>query len=255
MIIYTPFKLPEESAQLQQPYRGMFQPEFYNQQQQQQPRTEDFVTAQLARIKQRAAPPSLEPGARVKQVPQSIADPSNFQNYYKQLATIKQIGQERVAAAEAEAALARIRASQQLSQVSAANPQYRMPQQQQGGSGSSVGKIGSGVAGSIPSNPQANFKFAQNIAGNYGWSDPKELSAWYTLGMKESGWRNTAQNPTSTAFGIGQFLNSTWAGVGMAKTSDPALQVEAMARYIKNRYGSPSRALAFHLSHNWYQND
>lgn len=243
MIIYAPFKMPEEAVQPQQPFQGMYQPSFYSQQQQQQPKTMDFVTAQLQRVKQRAAPPNLEPGARVRQVPQGIADPSNFQNYYKQLATIKQIGQEQVARAEADAALARIKASQQLNQISAANPTYKTPSS--GGGGQSFG-------GGVPSNPQANFKFAQNIAGNFGWGDPKELSAWYTLGMKESGWRNTAQNPTSTAYGIGQFLNSTWAGVGMGKTSDPALQVEAMARYIKNRYGSPSRALAFHLSHNWY---
>lgn len=250
MIIYAPFKLPEETIQLQQPqYQGMFQPEFYSQQQgQQQPRTADFVAAQLQRVKQRAAPPSLEPGARVRPTPQGIADPSNFQAYYRQLATIKQIGQEQVARAEADAALARIRASQQLNQINAANPQYSSG----GGGSSSVGRAGSGVSGSVPSNPRANFQYAQNIAGNYGWNSPNELAAWYQLGMKESGWRNNAQNPTSTAYGIGQFLNSTWGGVGIGKTSDPALQVEAMARYIRNRYGSPSKALSFHLSHNWY---
>ena len=247
MIIYAPFKMPEETTQLQQPqYQGMFQPDFYTQQQQQQPRTADFVSAQLQRVKQRAAPPSLEPGARVKQTPAGIADPSNFQSFYKQLTTIKQIGQEQVARAEADAALARIKASQQLNQISAANPQYKPP------GGGSVGKAGSASVGSVPSNPRANFQFAQNIAGNYGWNSPGELAAWYQLGMKESGWNNNAQNPTSTAYGIGQFLNSTWGGYGIAKTSDPSQQVEAMARYIKARYGSPSKALSFHISHNWY---
>lgn len=240
MIIYAPFKMPEETIQLQQqPYQGMHQPDFYSQQQQ-QPRTSDFVTAQLQRVKQRAAPPSLEPGARVRAVDTGIADPSNFQNYYKQLATIKQIGQEQVARAEADAALARIRASQQLNQINAANPKY------------STGSGKTPNVGSVPSNPRANFQFAQNIAGNYGWNSPGELAAWYQLGMKESGWNNNAQNPTSTAYGIGQFLNSTWGGYGIPKTSDPSQQVEAMARYIKARYGSPSKALSFHLSHNWY---
>lgn len=32
--------------------------------------------------------------------------------------------------------------------------------------------------------------------------------------QNESGWDNTAQNPTSTAYGYGQFLNSTWETVG-----------------------------------------
>jgi hypothetical protein len=239
MIIYAPFKMPEETIQLQQPqYQGMYQPGFYTQQQQQQPKTSDFVTAQLQRVKQRSAPPSLEPGARVRAVDTGIADPSNFQSFYKQLTTIKQIGQEQVARAEADAALARIKASQQLNQINAANPKYNVP--------------GSANVGSVPSNPRANFQFAQNIAGNYGWNNPSELAAWYQLGMKESGWNNNAQNPTSTAYGIGQFLNSTWGGYGIPKTSDPSQQVEAMARYIKARYGSPSRALSFHLSHNWY---
>ena len=38
--------------------------------------------------------------------------------------------------------------------------------------------------------------------------------------------------------------NSTWAGTGIAKTSDPAMQIEAGLRYITNRYGTPSAALA-----------
>lgn len=241
MIIYAPLKLEQDAVVA--PRQGMYQPEFYSQQpqQSQQPTTSDFVNAQLQRVKQRKALPNLTPGSRVQNVASTISSPDNFQNYYKQLATIKQIGQEQVAAAQAQAAIAQIRASQNLNQYNAANPQYSMPS-----------SSGSGQIGAVPSNPQANFKFAQNIAGNYGWSDPAQLAAWYKLGMKESGWRNTAQNPTSTAYGIGQFLNSTWGGYGIPKTSDPALQVEAMARYIKARYGSPAAALAFHNSHNWY---
>lgn len=239
-ILYAPLQLP---GQQPAPRQGMFQPDFYTQQQQQQagPTTNDFIQAQMQRIKERPGLPNLTPGSRAVNINRSIADPSNFQSYYKQLSTIKGIGQEQVARAEAEAALARIRAAQALAQTS---------------SGRSGGSTGGGSANvrvsGVPSNPATNFKYAQNIAGNFGWNSPNELAAWYTLGMKESGWRNTAQNPTSTAYGIGQFLNSTWAGVGIPKTSDPALQVEAMARYIRNRYGSPSKALAFHYSHNWY---
>jgi hypothetical protein len=221
----------------------MFQPDFYNQPQQPQqgPTSLDFLNTQMQRIKQRTAPPSLSPGSRAVDIQQGIADPSNFQSYYRQLASIKQIGQEQVARAQAEATLASIRASQALNQSVARSSS---------GGGKSMPSTTN--VGSVPSTPAANFKFAQNIAGNFGWNSPSELAAWYTLGMKESGWRNNAQNPTSTAFGIGQFLDSTWKGYGIAKTSDPALQVEAMARYIKARYGSPSKALAFHYAHNWY---
>lgn len=225
--------------------------------QQQQPQFEqpamtgDFIAAQLQQLQARAAPPSLEPGARVRAPNSELVSPSSFQQFYERLGLIDSLGQEMEGAAKAKAAFKK---QQELNAILAKQVSgFNLPTlQQQSGSGNKSGSGGGQSFGNgVPSNPAANFKYAQNIAGNFGWG-ANELSAWYTLGMKESGWRNTAQNPTSTAFGIGQFLNSTWAGVGIAKTSDPALQVEAMARYIKNRYGSPSKALAFHLKNNWY---
>jgi hypothetical protein len=92
----------------------------------------------------------------------------------------------------------------------------------------------------------------RSVASKYGWGSGNEWNSLAKLIEKESSWRNTAQNPTSTAYGLFQFLNSTWAGVGGYKTSDPGLQTEFGLRYIKGRYGSPSQALAFHLANNWY---
>lgn len=62
--------------------------------------------------------------------------------------------------------------------------------------------------------------------------------------MHESRWNPTAQNPHSTAYGIGQFLNGTWGTVGCTKTSDPYIQVDCMIKYIKQHplYGDPHRA-------------
>ena len=68
----------------------------------------------------------------------------------------------------------------------------------------------------------------------------------------ESNWTPTAQNPTSTAYGIAQFLNGTWAGTGIAKTSDPFRQIDAGLVYIENRYGSACAAWNFHQANNWY---
>jgi len=227
--------------------RTLAQPSFYTDSQQQQdqqnqelerPTSEDYISQQLQKIAGRSAPPLLQPGSRVKNVDSSQADPNNFKGYYDRLNMIDQIGKEQLAAAQAQAQVARLRASQQVSNSvggpgNAATPKYNV-----------------GSVGNVPSNPAANFQFAKNIAGNYGWNNDAELAAWYKLGMNESGWRNNAQNPNSTAYGIGQFLNQTWGGYGIPKTSDPALQVEAMARYIKARYGTPSRALSFWYSHN-----
>lgn len=79
-----------------------------------------------------------------------------------------------------------------------------------------------------------------------------EWSAMQALVMKESGFRNTAQNPRSTAYGMFQFLDATWSRYGYEKTSDPITQTEAGIAYIKARYGTPSKALDFHLRNNWY---
>lgn len=249
--------------------RNMANPFFYNDEEQQAPANEDatnnaialrrtaqyanepvtgnYIASGLDRIANRKAPPQLEPSARVRIADMSKTAPDNFKSFYDMLGLINQRGSEMLGAAQAQAAYKR---QQQAAALAAQQVQgFNLPTLQSGGGGS---KHGNAYGNGVPSNPRENFKFAQNIAGNYGWNNPKELSAWYTLGMKESGWRNTAQNPISTAYGIGQFLNGTWGRYGIPKTSDPALQVEAMARYIRHRYGSPSAALAFHYRNNWY---
>ena len=76
--------------------------------------------------------------------------------------------------------------------------------------------------------------------------------AFNKIVIKESNWDPTAQNKTSTAFGVAQFLNSTWKTVGYTKTDDPYIQLDAMIAYIDQRYGTPTEAISFHLSNGWY---
>jgi len=68
----------------------------------------------------------------------------------------------------------------------------------------------------------------------------------------ESHWSAKAENPTSRAFGIFQFLPSTWGNYNLKKTSDPYLQIKYGLHYIKNRYQNPCNALEFHLRVGWY---
>lgn len=72
----------------------------------------------------------------------------------------------------------------------------------------------------------------------------------------ESSWNPQAQNPGSTAYGLGQFLDQTWATVGGSKTDDPYQQAVLMLKYIKSRgdYGTPSKAWEMWQSRNphWY---
>jgi hypothetical protein len=83
----------------------------------------------------------------------------------------------------------------------------------------------------------------------FGWGS--QLAQLNYVMMRESGYNNTAQNPTSTAYGMFQFLDSTWAAYG-PKTSDPYLQGLYGLEYIKSRYGSPAAAAAHEAAFNWY---
>jgi hypothetical protein len=79
-----------------------------------------------------------------------------------------------------------------------------------------------------------------------------EFTCLENLWGKESGWNPNAQNPSSTAYGIPQFLDSTWAGTGIAKTSDGYRQIDAGLIYIENRFGSPCAAWSHSQAKGWY---
>ena len=93
-----------------------------------------------------------------------------------------------------------------------------------------------------PPPPRPPGSYQEYAMGKLG-GDGSQFTCLENLWGKESGWNPNAQNPTSTAYGIPQFLNSTWAGTGIAKTSDGYRQIDAGLIYIENRYGSPVRRL------------
>jgi membrane-bound lytic murein transglycosylase MltF len=66
---------------------------------------------------------------------------------------------------------------------------------------------------------------------------------------KESHWNHHAKNPKSSAYGLCQFLKSTWKD---KKTSDPYKQIDECIVYVQERYGNPQKAQAFHVKHNWF---
>ena len=55
----------------------------------------------------------------------------------------------------------------------------------------------------------------------------------------ESGLNPLARNRRSSAFGIAQFLNSTWHSTGITRTSNAWLQIEAAYRLYRARGWSP----------------
>ena len=98
----------------------------------------------------------------------------------------------------------------------------------------------------------ANQAIGQRLAAGFGWGSGQEWDALVALWNRESGWNNTAQNPTSTAYGIAQFLDTTWSTVGAGKTSDPTVQIFAGLTYIKARYGDPVKAWQHEEAEGWY---
>lgn len=88
-------------------------------------------------------------------------------------------------------------------------------------------------------------------AAQAGWTG-QQAADLLSLVQRESSFRPDAQNPSSTAYGLFQFLDSTWAGTGVQKTSDPLKQILAGFKYIQDRYGDPSSAMAFHRRNGWY---
>jgi len=80
----------------------------------------------------------------------------------------------------------------------------------------------------------------------------EDVAAMVRLAWRESRFDPEAQNPRTTAFGMYQFLDSTWHYYGVEKTSDPFWQTVAAIDYIIDRYGAPVKALAFHRQNRWY---
>ncbi len=106
-----------------------------------------------------------------------------------------------------------------------------------------------GQGTSAPVAPSGSYQeYAMGKLGGSG----SEFTCLENLWGKESGWNPNAQNPSSTAYGIAQFLNSTWAGTGIAKTSDGYRQIDAGLIYIENRFGSPCGAWAHSQAKGWY---
>ena len=116
-----------------------------------------------------------------------------------------------------------------------------------------IAQFGAAMGGGRPTGHGLK-EMAYNALDNppWRWNAAREWPSLDQLVTHESSWNPNAQNPNSTAYGLFQFLDSTWAGVGARKTSDPWGQIIAGFNYIKGRYGSPSGAWGFWQRNHWY---
>jgi len=114
-------------------------------------------------------------------------------------------------------------------------------------SGFDQGKFGSliGLGGS-------GKKLMEEISKQKHWN----FADWWALDAAETSHGANLSNPTSSARLRGQFLDMNYGkyGTGSDPAKNPSMsqQIVAMARYISERYGNPSKAWAFHQAHNYY---
>ena len=107
--------------------------------------------------------------------------------------------------------------------------------------------ISSGEAG-MPTGDHTHWMKQAGIPRSW-WADMN----WIIT--RESGWRPTAKNPRSTAYGIGQLEDyGPYRRHGSNWRTNPIAQLMGMKDYIKGRYGDAAGAKRFWEAHQWYGN-
>jgi len=121
---------------------------------------------------------------------------------------------------------------------------------------------GSGIPGvtvGIPAGVAAggnNRALGQSMAAELGWTGA-QWTALDQLWERESGWSNTADNPTSGAYGIPQSLpyskmpKAAWPP-SAGGSANAGAQIQWGLAYIKGRYGTPEAAWQHELANDWY---
>lgn len=100
--------------------------------------------------------------------------------------------------------------------------------------------------------PAAAQAYARGAVGAYGW-DSSQFQCLVWLWNRESGWRVTAENPWSGAYGIPQALpGSKMATAGPDWRTNGRTQVNWGLGYIANRYGTPCNAWQHSEDTGWY---
>jgi hypothetical protein len=130
-----------------------------------------------------------------------------------------------------------------------------VPVSNPGGSG---GGSGAGSGGPTPpptgviDDPAAAQAYASASLGSHGWA-PSQFQCLVNLWNQESGWRTSALNVSSGAYGIPQSLPaSKMSSVGLDWQTSYRTQITWGLGYIQAAYGSPCGAWAHEVSNNWY---
>lgn len=95
-------------------------------------------------------------------------------------------------------------------------------------------------------------EIARRLMPEYGLSE-EEFDCLDSLWVSESDWDPTADNPSSTAYGIPQALTGgTHDNLPADYMTNPVSQIRWGLWYIANSYGSACSAWEFKQANNWY---
>jgi len=93
---------------------------------------------------------------------------------------------------------------------------------------------------------------AKALLGEFGFSQ-NEFGCLDSLWTRESGWSVSANNPSSSAYGIPQALpGEKMSSAGSDWATNPATQIRWGLGYIQDRYGTPCGAWDHSESYGWY---
>ena len=110
---------------------------------------------------------------------------------------------------------------------------------------------------SVRATPESNLAQARAfIRDRYGWRYA-EFKALKAMWWRESNWRHDVINnhPNGPWYGLGQVNGGFIASRGYSikeYMSSPLAQIKVGAAYIKERYGSPTKAWTFWQANGWY---
>jgi uncharacterized protein YabE (DUF348 family) len=103
-----------------------------------------------------------------------------------------------------------------------------------------------------PMNPTEAQTLGHQMMLDYGFGED-QWPCLYNLWMRESGWKTTAGNQSSGAYGIPQALPaSKMATIGPNYLTDAATQITWGLGYVKGRYSTPCGAWSSFQAKGWY---
>ncbi|MFC5380712.1 phospholipase [Aquipuribacter nitratireducens] len=191
-----------------------------------------------------------EADAAAQQLLQERQDVADAERERKAAEAARQAAEEEAARQAAEEA-ARVAAEEEAARKAAEEEAARQAAEEEAAR-KAAEEEAARAAAAAAATPGSNRALGQQLLAEAGFG-AGQWSCLDALWQKESNWSHTADNPTSSAYGIPQALpGSKMASAGSDWETNPATQIRWGLGYIADRYGTPCAAWEHSQAHNWY---